>query len=155
MGLMEGIKERLKKIRENAGLNQTEFSKRIKINQSTYSGIENGRESLTDRNRRLICLEFGIEETWLLTGQGSMVTPPKPSPKAIQGPDGRELSPEEQELIGIYDQLIPETQREVLKYANDRLELQELREQAGKEAPAGAEPEKSTGINSIYDKDRV
>jgi transcriptional regulator with XRE-family HTH domain len=73
---MEGIKERLKKIRGETGLNQTEFSKRIKINQSTYSGIETGRESLTARNRRLICLEFGIEETWLLTGQGPMFTPP-------------------------------------------------------------------------------
>jgi transcriptional regulator with XRE-family HTH domain len=159
---MESIGMRLKKIREKENLNQRDFAKRVGISQGMLSGIEKGTEKFSRRTQRIVCLEFGIEENWLLAGQGPMLTPSKPPPEPIQGPDGRELTPEELELVGTYDKLIPETQKEVLKYANDRLELQELREKAGEasggvtrplEAPQEAKPEESTGIGPSPEKD--
>jgi transcriptional regulator with XRE-family HTH domain len=134
---MKDLGIRLKKIREEKGLNQRKFANEIGISQGMLSGIENGTEKFSERTQKIVCLRFGIEENWLRTGQGPMFIPPKPPPEAIQGPDGRELTSEELELVSIYDALIPETQKEVLKYANDRLELQELREKTDKEAKTG------------------
>jgi len=47
----------------------------------------------------------------------------------------QKLPPDARELLEIYDKLIPETQKEVRDYANEKLELQELREKAGQEVP--------------------
>lgn len=111
---METIESRLKEIRKIYGLNQAEFAKRIEITQGTYSGIEIGRETLTERNKKLICLEFGINEEWLLTGKGEMYLP-------------KEISDEGKQLLKVFDKLQPEGQKEVKKYADERLELQEFR----------------------------
>ena len=109
---MGNIQSRLKEIRKIYGLNQAEFAKRIEITQGTYSGIEIGREALTERNRKLICLEFGINEEWLLTGAGEMVK-------------SGEISHEGKQLLKIFDKLEPEGQKEVQKYTEERLKLQE------------------------------
>jgi transcriptional regulator with XRE-family HTH domain len=140
---MKDLGIRLKRIREEKGLNQREFAKEIGISQGMLSGIENGIEKFSERTRKIVCLRFGIENNWLLTGQGPMFTPPKPSPEAILGQGERELTPEEQELLEIYDKLTPEIQKEVRNYANEKLELQDFREKAGKEAPKQA-PEGTT-----------
>jgi transcriptional regulator with XRE-family HTH domain len=130
---METIGIRLKKIREKENLNQRDFAKRIGISQGMLSGIEKGTEKFSTRTQKIVCLEFGIEQKWLLDGQGPMFIPPKPSPEVIHGPGERELTPDERELIDIYDKLIPETQKEVRDYASEKLELQELREKTGGE----------------------
>jgi hypothetical protein len=56
---------------------------------------------------------------------------PKPPFPTITGADGRPLEPEEQELLEIYDKLIPEIREDVRDYASEKLELQELRKQMG------------------------
>jgi transcriptional regulator with XRE-family HTH domain len=139
MKTMEKLGIRVKEARMSQKMNQRDFAEKIGISQSMLSGIEKDREILSDRNKSLICLVFGIEETWLLTGQGPMFTPPKTPPEAVQGPDGRELAPDERQLLEIYDKLIAEARREVRDYANERLELQELRERTG----AGEKAEQS------------
>jgi transcriptional regulator with XRE-family HTH domain len=131
MVTMKDLGSRLKRIREEKGLNQRKFAEEIGISQGMLSGIENGTEKFSKRTQKVVCLKFGIEDTWLLTGQGPMFTPPVPTPEAILGLDGRDLAPDERELLEIYDKLIPGTQKEVRDYANEKLELQELREKAG------------------------
>ena len=67
--------ERLKLVRKNSGLNQTDFGNKIGMSQSGYGQIENGNRSLNDRLIKLICIEFNINEDWLRTGEGDMTLP--------------------------------------------------------------------------------
>ena len=45
------------------------------MKKSSISDIENGRRSLTEQTRMLICREFNIDEHWLCTGEGEMLKP--------------------------------------------------------------------------------
>jgi transcriptional regulator with XRE-family HTH domain len=108
---MKEIGKRIKQIRQFLELNQGEFSKRIEMSQSMLSGIENGRETITDRNTKLICLEFGVNEDWLSAGNGEMFR-------------SMELAPDEKDLLAIYEKLESEGRKQVRDYAAERLELQ-------------------------------
>ena len=66
------MKDRIQQVRRSAGLNQTEFGKRIGVAQTTIAGYENGSRSLSDAAILSICREFCINETWLRTGAGNM-----------------------------------------------------------------------------------
>jgi transcriptional regulator with XRE-family HTH domain len=69
----EGImKERLKSLRKALEMNQSEFSKGLEMAQNSYSQIETGQISLTDKNMVLICLKYGVNEKWLRNGDGEM-----------------------------------------------------------------------------------
>ena len=136
---MTDIGKRLRKLRVELDFNQGEFAERIGIVQSALSAIESGRKPLTDRNFKLICLTFRVNETWLRTGEGEMLllqqpkmAIPKPDTPII-GPDGEILEGYEAELIEMYDKLFPETQRKILEYIREKLELQELRGKSGGE----------------------
>ena len=63
---------RLKELRKALSLKQGEFAQRISTTQGHISDIENGRKELSDRTIKLICLEFGVNEDWLRTGEGEM-----------------------------------------------------------------------------------
>lgn len=61
--------ERLKTLRKNIlNLTQTEFSNSINLKQNSYSKIENGSVSLTERNIKTICEVFNVNEGWLRNG---------------------------------------------------------------------------------------
>lgn len=66
------MKDRIKEIRKNANLNQTEFGERIGVAQTTIAGYENGSRAVPNVTIAAICREFGVNETWLRTGSGSM-----------------------------------------------------------------------------------
>jgi transcriptional regulator with XRE-family HTH domain len=140
---MEEIGERIKEIRIQKRLNQGEFAKRMEISQSLLSGIENGNEALSDRNLKIICLEFGVNREWLLTGEGAMFDkkPDPPLSKApVIGPDGKPLEGDEAELIGIYRELDKPIQHKVFAYAHDMKNAQEN--------VARTEPEKGAEENA-------
>jgi len=124
---MTEIGDRLKEIRLKTGLKQGEFANQINISQGLLSGIENGNEALSDRNMKLICHEFGVNEDWLRNGGA--------------GPMFRslELTSGQKELLNIYDDLIPPTQKEVLNYAKEKLELQNHRAEVNKAFKLGSE----------------
>lgn len=69
---MDSLGNRIKTLRKSEGLTQKDFSKRLLISQSYLSGLENGNEIPTNKFIKLICLEFGIRESWLLNGDGKM-----------------------------------------------------------------------------------
>ena len=85
------------------------------MSQGMLSGIENGSEALSERNFKMICLEFGINEDWLRNGGDVSMF------------KRQELTSDEKELLGIYDKLTTENQKNVRVYANERLELQLFR----------------------------
>ncbi|MCM1419432.1 MAG: helix-turn-helix domain-containing protein [Bacteroides sp.] len=69
---MQGLGFRVKSLRQQEGLTQKEFSKKLFISQSYLSGIEKGNIIITEKLFRLICLEFGVNPQWLNTGEGEM-----------------------------------------------------------------------------------
>lgn len=63
-------RERIKDLRLRLKLTMEEFGKRLGIQKSAVSKIENGSVSLTDQNRIAICREFNVREEWLRNGDG-------------------------------------------------------------------------------------
>lgn len=69
------MQNRLKQIRKYFKLNQEDFGKRIGAKQSTITAYECGNRVPMDVTISAICREFGIDETWLRTGEGEMLRP--------------------------------------------------------------------------------
>lgn len=66
---------RIKLIRKDAGLTQSEFGERIGIKQNSVAQMESGGRSPSNPVISSICKEFRINESWLRTGEGEMHTP--------------------------------------------------------------------------------
>lgn len=69
------MKERLKKLRRELDLTQTEFAERIGSVQNTITGYESGRRNPSNPVIASICKEFNVNEKWLRTGNGEMFAP--------------------------------------------------------------------------------
>lgn len=69
------MNERIKTIRKNAGLNQTEFADRIGASRDKVASYEVGRVIPPDTVLKLISKEFGISYAWLKAGKGDMEDP--------------------------------------------------------------------------------
>lgn len=63
---------RLKKLRKELKLTQSEFGEKIGITAAAISDIEKGRRNLTERNISLICEKFGVNPSWLRNDTGEM-----------------------------------------------------------------------------------
>ena len=72
------IGSRIKKIRKELDLTQTEFAAKIGSVQNTVTGYENGRRNPSAPVIALICEKFDVREEWLRPGEGEMFKP-KPS----------------------------------------------------------------------------
>ncbi|MBQ6398221.1 MAG: helix-turn-helix transcriptional regulator [Oscillospiraceae bacterium] len=95
------MNERIKQIREEAKLTQAAFGEKIGISQNYVWMIETGQRTPGDRTIRDICREFGVNETWLRTGDG----------------DPAVSKTREQELAGLFRSLMadrPESFRSML-----------------------------------------
>lgn len=66
------MNERIRKIREEADLNQANFGAKIGITGSAVSLIEGGKREPSEMVIRAICQIFGISRKWLDTGKGEM-----------------------------------------------------------------------------------
>lgn len=65
--------ERLKKIRLKFNKTQNEMAEIIGISRSTYTGIEKGKATLTERNKMLIIDKLNVNPIWFETGEGEML----------------------------------------------------------------------------------
>lgn len=61
---------RIREVRKDAKLTQTEFGKRIGVKGNTVTNYENGLRTPSDAVILAICKEFSINEEWLRTGAG-------------------------------------------------------------------------------------
>lgn len=66
--------ERIKELRKYLGLTQQEFADRLGIKRGAVANYEIGRNAPIDAVISLICREFGVNESWLRTGEGEMIT---------------------------------------------------------------------------------
>jgi transcriptional regulator with XRE-family HTH domain len=103
------ILDRIRLIRIEIGLKQGEFAKRIGLTQTSMSMIETGKAPLTEKNIKLICSTFAVNEDWLRTGKGEMFGP---------------VSPYEKELLAVFGKLTPDTQEFILEMAQNLLRRQ-------------------------------
>jgi transcriptional regulator with XRE-family HTH domain len=102
------MNKRIIEIRKHLKFNQDTFAARLGLRRTALSMIESGKNVLTEKNIKLICLTFNVNETWLRTGRGEMFG----------------ASPYEKEFFEIYKNLMPETQQALLRFAKDLLKMQ-------------------------------
>lgn len=69
------MKDRVLKVRKEAGLNQEDFAKKINLTKNYISLIETGNRVPSDRTISDICREFHVNEEWLRNGTGEMFVP--------------------------------------------------------------------------------
>lgn len=66
------MKDRIKAIRKALKLTQAEFGASIGVKGNTITNYETGLRMPSDAVILSICREFGVNETWLRTGEGEM-----------------------------------------------------------------------------------
>lgn len=67
------MEKRIKQIRKEAGLTQSEFAAKIGVKPATLGNYEQGIRTPFDAVVTSICREFGISEDWLRNGIGDMI----------------------------------------------------------------------------------
>jgi transcriptional regulator with XRE-family HTH domain len=97
--MVEAINQRIKQVRETLELSQRNFSVSLSLSHSYIAGVETGIRKVNGRLIKLIASEFGVNEAWLLTGEGEMFSrnPDEKFTKLVSL--FKELSPKNQELI--------------------------------------------------------
>lgn len=63
---------RIKELRKQLGLTQTEFGTRLGVKGNTVTGYETGIRTPSDAVITSICREFNVNELWLRQGVGEM-----------------------------------------------------------------------------------
>jgi transcriptional regulator with XRE-family HTH domain len=118
---------RIKTIRKTLGLSQTDFARQIGLGQTSLSMIESGKNTFIDKNVKLICAIFNVNEHWLRTGDGEMFR----------------ASPYEKEFTEILACLMPEVQQYLLLMAQELLHTQQkLLGAEATRAPGALAPDK-------------
>lgn len=69
------MKDRIRLLRKELKLNQTDFGERIGVKQASVAGYEAGIRTPLDVVITSICREFNVSEDWLRTGKGEMFLP--------------------------------------------------------------------------------
>ncbi len=66
----ETVKERIRQIRKDLGLTQSDFGVSIGVSRDAVATYESGRVVPDKSIRLLICQKFNVSEIWLETGEG-------------------------------------------------------------------------------------
>lgn len=74
---MIGIGKRIKKIRNETGLSQTEFGERMGYSRDVIGNVEAERVEIKPYVIKSICHVYNVNENWLLTEEGDVYTLPK------------------------------------------------------------------------------
>lgn len=67
------MERRIKQVRAMNKLNQAEFAEKIGVTMASISAYETGVRKPSNSTIAVICDKFGINETWLRTGEGEMM----------------------------------------------------------------------------------
>lgn len=69
---MSDIKDRVRELRKETKLSQTDFAERLGCGRGVIKGIEEGQTELKPALADLICRTYNCDPVWLETGQGEM-----------------------------------------------------------------------------------
>lgn len=64
------IKDRVRKVRMDQHMTQTEFAQRLGVSMNHVYMMETGRKGVSKSVIREVCRQFGVRESWLRTGEG-------------------------------------------------------------------------------------
>lgn len=81
---MNEIGKRIKYIRKDNHLNQSDFGKKLRLSQDLISALELGKRKPQLDTLDLIALHFGVKLDWLLYGTGEIYKDPF---EGIEGPE--------------------------------------------------------------------
>jgi transcriptional regulator with XRE-family HTH domain len=104
------VNKRIRQVRQALSLSQTDFSRAICVSNGYTAEIENEHRIANDRIIRPICLTFGVNETWLKTGEGEMF---QRSPVAKR-----------ERILNLFNELNPQFQDYALTVIDHLLKLQ-------------------------------
>lgn len=65
-------RDRVKLVREELGLSQSDFGAKLCLERSAISLIERKQRNITERTTKDICREFNVSYIWLTEGIGDM-----------------------------------------------------------------------------------
>lgn len=118
--IIETIGERLKYLRKDVlDLGQIEFGKKLNLNSnSIVSQLETGTRNVTDRTILDICREFNVNEHWLRTGEGDILTETD-TISLDEYAKQKKASPAEVELFKAYLNLSDELRDELINFITD------------------------------------
>ena len=122
---MEGIKDRIRALRAELGLNKKEFADNLGVRQNTWWYIEEGERPFPDRYVNLICLTFEVRKEWLVDGEGEMFeqNPPQQSTPVLDN-EGTPMSADMVKFIAVYQALTPLNQKAALGFLETTLRVQ-------------------------------
>ena len=112
---------RIREIRKDNNLTQTEFGERIGVKGNTITGYENGTRIPSDAIILSICREFNVNEDWLRTGQGEkyLRLSRKETVAAYVGKIlGSKVTPLEETLIEFMAETSPQEWEELARIIN-------------------------------------
>ena len=69
---MSDIKDRIRELRKETKLSQTDFAERLGCGRRAMKGIEEGQTELKPALADLICRTYNCDSVWLETGEGEM-----------------------------------------------------------------------------------
>lgn len=64
--------ERVRYIRKDKKMTLEKFGEKIGLKKNSLSQIENGKNELTEQNKKAICREFHVNYAWLSNGIGEI-----------------------------------------------------------------------------------
>ena len=109
--------ERIKELRNELGLSQAAFGKKIKISQRAVSLIESGVNNLSPRTFELICHNFNVNPKWLESGEYPMFVPSSDKDFLDRLTEEKGLNDMEKALIGSIIDLPRPTREAVIDWA--------------------------------------
>ena len=108
------MNERLLAIRNHFNRSQKSFGEALGVSRDVIASLESGRVPIKDALIKLICREFGVNEQWLRTGQGSMLDDSKPS--ILDRLAAENLTPREQAVVSAFLDLSPQDRAAIMRY---------------------------------------
>lgn len=68
-------KDRIKKIRQESNMSQSDFAKKLLISRSAVCKMESGENTPSIHTKELLCRIFSVNKDWLETGNGEPYIP--------------------------------------------------------------------------------
>lgn len=116
------INERIKWFRkDHLRISQAEFAQFIGMKQTSVSTFERNGASVSDQIVKSICMAFSVNEAWLRTGEGEMLSQPDTF-SLDQYLKEKGCTPLELEIVKAYFELDADTRQKVFDHFQSRLE---------------------------------
>ena len=116
------MNERIKELRIALRLTQEDFGKVIGVQRAAVNKWEKGINGVADSMILSICREFGVNEHWLRTGEGRMLSNER---EAVLDrlAEKYDLNADDRDVLAAYLRLTPEQRDGIKAYMTNLLEI--------------------------------